>query len=88
MTTTATAVDGIIPAFAGSTPLANVIKFDMRDHPRVRGEHARWNRSSKSCSGSSPRSRGAHGQGPAHRDGPGIIPAVDVNLFETGSGWG
>ena len=50
---------GIIPAYAGSTPLGRLIWIALWDHPRIRGEHGRvlWGR----CrgTGSSPHTRGA-----------------------------
>ncbi len=50
---------GIIPAYAGST-LAHVFPCCRKwDHPRVCGEHFPVESVKKSCSGSSPRMRGA-----------------------------
>ena len=52
-------VGGIIPAYAGSTPDVKNLAFEVRDHPRVCGEHkVAWFFVSKKV-GSSPRMRGA-----------------------------
>ena len=50
---------GIIPACAGSTVAVSGAGPEPADHPRVRGEHCRMNRPSRSITGSSPRARGA-----------------------------
>ena len=33
------ALEGIIPAYAGSTKLPGRVRLPGRDHPRIRGEH-------------------------------------------------
>ena len=66
---------GIIPACAGSTILA---PFDVklaRDHPRMRGEHARRPTTWPSGPGSSPHARGALGCGYDTVEELRIIPA-------------
>ncbi len=66
---------GIIPAYAGSTYSSAWRSPGMRDHPRLRGEHAvrAWNGALPE--GSSPLTRGAlHEGGRTARSG-GIIPA-------------
>ena len=51
--------NGIIPAYAGSTPrVTNYLNLD-RDHPRIRGEHRAHRRSLRLGRGSSPHTRGA-----------------------------
>ena len=50
---------GIIPACAGSSSSAGGADSARGDHPRVCGEQAQSELSSSSCSGSSPRVRGA-----------------------------
>ena len=66
---------GIIPAYAGSTPMVVIIIEVKRDHPRVCGEHVMIQGVFCAPTGSSPRMRGA----PNHRGftSPwvGIIPA-------------
>ena len=65
----------IIPAYAGSTCYHICIVGLDRDHPRIRGEHAREFERQPGFSGSSPHTRGAPAAlGPAGRV-PGIIPA-------------
>ena len=51
--------DGIIPAYAGSTPVHVSPTMLKRDHPRVCGEHLRSSRALMVGEGSSPRMRGA-----------------------------
>ena len=50
---------GIIPAYAGSTPMATVISFAPSDHPRIRGEHTPIKPPIGDEMGSSPHTRGA-----------------------------
>ena len=50
---------GIIPACAGSTTGATSATASMRDHPRMRGEHARSASAASRLAGSSPHARGA-----------------------------
>ena len=52
---------GIIPAYAGSTPPSSLRIRNMRDHPRIRGEHLDRDVSGSHCEGSSPHTRGAPG---------------------------
>ena len=72
----------IIPAFAGSTRGRGPPCRSARDHPRIRGEHAR--NLSPRCPlwGSSPHSRGARPQPFAAVPPLGIIPA-----FAGSTGW-
>ena len=68
-------VDGIIPAYAGSTHSCSFCKARNRDHPRVCGEHEGQPPECDLHPGSSPRMRGArpsliHGAEPTR-----IIPA-------------
>ena len=50
---------GIIPAYAGSTRRVRGADRSWRDHPRIRGEHARPERARRHWRGSSPHTRGA-----------------------------
>ena len=49
---------GIIPAYAGNTTLSMASMSAFSDHPRVCGEHARFNAFGTLSAGSSPRMRG------------------------------
>ena len=51
--------DGIIPAYAGSTKRAALKSGDLKDHPRIRGEHDVLDCRPPATSGSSPHTRGA-----------------------------
>ena len=51
--------DGIIPAYAGSTPFTAAPPRTVRDHPRIRGEHSRRTDRCPYPTGSSPHTRGA-----------------------------
>ena len=66
---------GIIPAYAGST----LDPFDrrriQRDHPRIRGEHLSPFAHFLTVNGSSPHTRGAHGERVEFHGQGGIIPA-------------
>ena len=50
---------GIIPAYAGSTPMEMYRCPSSRDHPRIRGEHWKKCRIVTGIVGSSPHTRGA-----------------------------
>ena len=52
---------GIIPAYAGSTPPVEQHNLQVRDHPRVCGEHYLLSSYYAFIGGSSPRMRGALG---------------------------
>jgi len=52
--------NGLIPAWAGSTPSPPRTTSSTRAHPRVGGEHTAFWRFTSSAGGSSPRGRGAH----------------------------
>ena len=69
------AIDGIIPACAGSTPCGGRAHRRGRDHPRMRGEHIDYEVTPALGDGSSPHARGAQevlqGDVPRH----GISPA-------------
>ena len=67
--------DGIIPAYAGSTPRASSPGAETGDHPRIRGEHFSYMHASRSALGSSPHTRGAPHVAVEHQAGAGIIPA-------------
>ena len=70
---------GIIPACAGNTEVLTVHYADVRDHPRVCGEHLLPATCRARLTGSSPRVRGTqprHAVGDARR---GIIPACAGN---------
>ena len=50
---------GIIPAYAGSTPIPLTRVRTMSDHPRIRGEHMPYFSIGSRSPGSSPHTRGA-----------------------------
>ncbi len=66
---------GIIPACAGSTILATPLTYAVRDHPRMRGEHAVATSELRLNRGSSPHARGARVPLVAVMVTVGIIPA-------------
>ncbi len=66
---------GTIPACAGSTTAPRTRRRRPWDHPRVRGEHPRFDRSSLGPSGPSPRARGALLLAELPEHAPGTIPA-------------
>ena len=49
----------IIPAYAGSTRDRVLGDNPLRDHPRIRGEHAQTELANSTAAGSSPHTRGA-----------------------------
>ena len=65
----------IIPAYAGSTVVAGGSELLLRDHPRIRGEHARADEAARGHAGSSPHTRGAPPHQPPPVVGGRIIPA-------------
>ena len=74
--------DGIIPAYAGNTPIVSCICPQAWDHPRVCGEHPNTANSRYMSRGSSPRMRGTH-VGHDHVGAVrGIIPAYAGNTAE------
>ena len=70
---------GIIPAYAGNTPLSGVAERWRRDHPRVCGEHRMMAFCHIWRPGSSPRMRGTHGSYKQPFSAAGIIPAYAGN---------
>ena len=65
----------IIPAYAGSTAATTAARMNRADHPRIRGEHDAASAGHLHVGGSSPHTRGAHGQD-SRQDLPlRIIPA-------------
>ena len=66
---------GIIPAYAGSTPHTVSVQENARDHPRVCGEHYKRVKTPATAAGSSPRMRGAPCAGRARAPARRIIPA-------------
>ena len=69
------AVDGFIPAYAGSTGSAPRRPRAAWVHPRVCGEHSRVKLPLMFTLGSSPRMRGAHAFEEVVEQGRGFIPA-------------
>ena len=69
------ALEGIIPAYAGSTRARPPRPGGCRDHPRVCGEHARGMMLQAHRTGSSPRMRGALSALGLRGQALGIIPA-------------
>ena len=72
-------VDGIIPAYAGNTPFGLSSARNVRDHPRVCGEHCEVEALFVVCVGSSPRMRGTRMCSNARIARAGIIPAYAGN---------
>ncbi len=66
---------GTIPAYAGSTALADRPRPGWRDHPRIRGEHRGFSRPAGPRTGPSPHARGAPGRAAHRAPPPGTIPA-------------
>ena len=73
----------IIPAYAGSTEHSLADALQIRDHPRVCGEHLSSLRHRQSLPGSSPRMRGAPAMNCAGCGKDGIIPAYAGSTTET-----
>ena len=74
---------GIIPAYAGNTPVPARLTFSRRDHPRVCGEHQVCQAHCRSPSGSSPRMRGTLDCDWFDGDVLGIIPAYAGNTCQS-----
>ena len=70
---------GIIPAYAGNTIAVMFSRIDVRDHPRVCGEHFRRVSVASTLQGSSPRMRGTLSRIGHLRPQSGIIPAYAGN---------
>ena len=70
---------GIIPAYAGNTPVPCFVDLRFRDHPRVCGEHAVHVPKTVFRLGSSPRMRGTLSYRNCLRLDCGIIPAYAGN---------
>ena len=68
-------LEGIIPAYAGSTIIAPSSPWRCRDHPRVCGEHSAATTTARTVWGSSPRMRGARIPPCLYWISDGIIPA-------------
>ncbi len=69
------ALNGIIPAYAGSTGVSRALGKGQRDHPRIRGEHFPAHRATSHTVGSSPHTRGAPSKVIKAKWNAGIIPA-------------
>ena len=65
----------IIPAYAGSTDINCITVEEMKDHPRIRGEHYDVTLTPNREEGSSPHTRGAHLKLTPRVVDVGIIPA-------------
>ena len=70
---------GIIPAYAGNTMSSDLTLKNLRDHPRVCGEHTCSALAVQVVRGSSPRMRGTPNIRPLAGKGDGIIPAYAGN---------
>ena len=77
---------GIIPAYAGSTSTAALIRSQMPDHPRIRGEHERKEQADEHHHGSSPHTRGARSKSSARRGRGRIIPAYAGSTYKVEGG--
>ena len=73
--------DGIIPAYAGNTPSRLAYPPQIRDYPRVCGEHHYFGMNLSKCLGSSPRMRGTLQIVLAQYRRYGIIPAYAGNTL-------
>ena len=73
---------GIIPAYAGNTGRRPRCAPPGRDHPRVCGEHSRYQTKKTAMAGSSPRMRGTPHVNRQIRRHVGIIPAYAGNTGE------
>ena len=69
----------IIPALAGNTGGLVVLYWDGRDHPRSRGEYSCGRICVRGLGGSSPLSRGIHGNQCTYQVSERIIPALAGN---------
>ena len=76
---------GIIPAYAGNTPVHNSLATRRRDHPRVCGEHHHQALPKWLAEGSSPRMRGTLLIMTNQRKHDGIIPAYAGNTISRSS---
>ena len=72
---------GIIPAYAGNTRVSVLRFLDVRDHPRVCGEHAILLVATCAVAGSSPRMRGTPFFHAPSFLSSGIIPAYAGNTW-------
>ena len=72
---------GIIPAYAGNTIAVMFSRIDVRDHPRVCGEHFRRVSVASTLQGSSPRMRGTLTIELVDGKAGGIIPAYAGNTL-------
>ena len=72
---------GIIPAYAGNTHRLSTDNSQIRDHPRVCGEHPATYAMVRTVSGSSPRMRGTRFRRLFETSGRGIIPAYAGNTW-------
>ena len=70
---------GIIPAYAGNTMAVMFSRIEVRDHPRVCGEHRSESHEGQRKQGSSPRMRGTPITLPLTVFIHGIIPAYAGN---------
>ena len=70
---------GIIPAYAGNTPIDTGDMLNARDHPRICGEHLYLSAQRKFDPGSSPHMRGTRHVLHARHRLEGIIPAYAGN---------
>ena len=78
---------GIIPAYAGNTCRITGTPSDVRDHPRVCGEHYTYDSADITGMGSSPRMRGTLAFGHDLLAAPGIIPAYAGNTELAGTAY-
>ena len=72
---------GIIPAYAGNTPVPCFVDLRFRDHPRVCGEHSPQAQNLIIAAGSSPRMRGTPHHDTNQPVCKGIIPAYAGNTY-------
>ena len=75
---------GIIPACAGNTTRPSSPSPAVRDHPRMRGEHALMNPAVVPVAGSSPHARGTRNEARGRSARGRIIPACAGNTIWSG----
>ena len=77
----------IIPAYAGNTVSARMLRHSARDHPRICGEHIAKNLTTGEVKGSSPHMRGTQSTSAKPDYCSGIIPAYAGNTTRSAVAW-
>ena len=74
----------LIPAHAGKTPTLRYASASARAHPRSRGENGSGAVVGAGAGGSSPLTRGKHGEAARRASRPGLIPAHAGKTYQPG----